>query len=62
MMSVVDLDKDLAFVSVGAAAPLEGERTHFTCGRTRGISYGEEKFPLRVFNKSTSVFPKNSLP
>ena len=33
MMSVVDLDRDLAFVSIEAAAPLEGERIHFTFGR-----------------------------
>lgn len=25
-----------------------GERIHFTCGKTRGIAYREEKFPLRV--------------
>lgn len=31
IQSAVDHDKDFAFVSVGATAPLQGERMHFTC-------------------------------
>ena len=31
MTRVMDLDKNLAFVSDGATAPLEGERIHDTC-------------------------------
>ena len=31
MERVMDLDKNLAFVSDGATAPLEGERIHDTC-------------------------------
>ena len=34
MTRVMDLDKNLAFVSDGAAASLEGERIHDTCWRT----------------------------